>query len=164
MKAIKLAAVLVTLLAMPAVAETNGTLRIGVLNDMSSVYADFQGPGSVVAAQMAVEDFAKQSKRKVEVTSGDHQNKPDIGAGIVRPAKRSRPRAEYRAGSGGHQRVLLGHERSDPRLVETLSGPAPEENDAEFICTPACTPRCCTISRPSTKSARRWTAARLSRP
>ena len=51
---------------------------------MSSVYADFQGPGSVVAAQMAVEDFAKQSKRKVEVTSGDHQNKPDIGAGIAR--------------------------------------------------------------------------------
>ena len=84
MKAIKLAAVLVTLLAMPAGAETNGTLRIGVLNDMSSVYADFQGPGSVVAAQMAVEDFAKQSKRKVEVTSGDHQNKPDIGAGIAR--------------------------------------------------------------------------------
>ena len=62
----------------------NGTLRIGVLNDMSSVYADFQGPGSVLAAQMAVEDFAKQSKRKVEVISGDHQNKPDIGAGIAR--------------------------------------------------------------------------------
>ncbi|MGB9042615.1 MAG: ABC transporter substrate-binding protein, partial [Pseudolabrys sp.] len=62
----------------------NGTLRIGVLNDMSSVYADFQGPGSVLAAQMAVEDFAKQSKRKVEVISGDHQNKPDIGAGLAR--------------------------------------------------------------------------------
>ena len=59
----------------------NGTLRIGVLNDMSSVYADFQGPGSVLAAQMAVEDFAKQSKRKVEVISGDHQNKPDIRRG-----------------------------------------------------------------------------------
>ena len=51
---------------------------------MSSVYADFQGPGSVIAAQMAVEDFNKQSKRKVEVISGDHQNKPDIGAGIAR--------------------------------------------------------------------------------
>jgi branched-chain amino acid transport system substrate-binding protein len=65
-------------------AEMNGTLRIGVLNDMSSVYADFQGPGSVLAAQMAVEDFAKTSKRKVEVISGDHQNKPDIGAAIAR--------------------------------------------------------------------------------
>lgn len=49
-------------------------LRIGVLNDMSSVYADFQGPGSVIAAQLAIEDFSKQSKRKAEVTSGDHQN------------------------------------------------------------------------------------------
>lgn len=65
-------------------AEMNGTLRIGVLNDMSSVYADFQGPGSVLAAQMAVEDFAKTSKRKVEVISGDHQNKPDIAASIAR--------------------------------------------------------------------------------
>ena len=62
----------------------NGALRIGVSNDMSSVYADFQGPGSVLAAQMAVEDFAKTSKRKVEVISADHQNKPDIGAGIAR--------------------------------------------------------------------------------
>jgi len=78
------AAVLVALIATPVYAETNGVLRIGVLNDMSSVYADFQGPGSVVAAQMAIEDFAKQSNRKVEVTSGDHQNKPDIGAGIAR--------------------------------------------------------------------------------
>jgi branched-chain amino acid transport system substrate-binding protein len=84
LKAVKLAAVLVTLLATLALAETNGTLRIGVLNDMSSVYADFQGPGSVLAAQMAVEDFAKQSKRKVEVLSADHQNKPDVGAGIAR--------------------------------------------------------------------------------
>jgi branched-chain amino acid transport system substrate-binding protein len=67
-----------------ASAEMNGTLRVGVMNDMSSVYADFQGPGSVLAAQMAVEDFAKQSKRKVEVLSADHQNKPDIGAGIAR--------------------------------------------------------------------------------
>jgi branched-chain amino acid transport system substrate-binding protein len=67
-----------------AAAESNGTLRIGVLNDMSSVYADFQGPGSVVAAQLAVEDFAKISKRKVEVVSADHQNKPDVGAGIAK--------------------------------------------------------------------------------
>jgi branched-chain amino acid transport system substrate-binding protein len=62
----------------------NGAIRIGVLNDMSSVYADFQGPGSVVAAQLAAEDFAKHSKRKVEILSADHQNKPDIGAAIAR--------------------------------------------------------------------------------
>ena len=84
LKAVKFAAVLVILVSMPALAEMNGALRIGVLNDMSSVYADFQGPGSVLAAQIAVEDFAKQSKRKIEVISADHQNKPDVGAGIAR--------------------------------------------------------------------------------
>jgi len=68
----------------PANAEMNGATRIGVLNDMSSVYSDFQGPGSVVAAQMAAEEFAKHSKRKVEILSADHQNKPDIGAEIAR--------------------------------------------------------------------------------
>ena len=77
-------AVLLALMAAPALAEMNGVLRIGVRNDMSSVYADFQGPGSVVAAQLAVEDFAKTSKRKIEVISADHQNKPDVGAGVAR--------------------------------------------------------------------------------
>ena len=77
-------AALFSLLSSPAGAEMNGTIRIGVLNDMSSVYAAFQGPGSVVAAQLAAEDFAKHSKRKVEILSADHQNKPDIGAAIAR--------------------------------------------------------------------------------
>ena len=67
-----------------ALAEKNGTVRIGVLNDMSGVYSDFQGPGSVVAAQLAAEDFARGSKRKVEILSADHQNKPDIGSAIAR--------------------------------------------------------------------------------
>ena len=80
----RLSAALLILTCSPAAAELNGTLRIGVLNDMSSVYADFQGPGSVIAAQLAVEDFAKQSKRKVEVLSADHQNKPDVGSAIAR--------------------------------------------------------------------------------
>jgi branched-chain amino acid transport system substrate-binding protein len=80
----RLCAVLLVITCIPAAAEQNGVLRIGVLNDMSSVYADFQGPGSVIAAQLAVEDFAKQSKRKVEVLSADHQNKPDVGSAIAR--------------------------------------------------------------------------------
>ena len=79
-----ISALLVSMLWSPANAEMNGVLRIGVLNDMSSVYADFQGQGSVVAAQIAAEDFAKISKRKVEILSADHQNKPDIGAAIAR--------------------------------------------------------------------------------
>jgi len=58
-------------------------LKIAVLNDMSSVYADYQGVGSVVAAQMAAEDYGTKT-RKVEVLNADHQNKPDVGANIAR--------------------------------------------------------------------------------
>src|SRR5262249_27175296 len=79
-----LGATLAALACGPAVAEMNGALRLGVLNDMSSVHADYQGPGSVVAAGLAVEDFARTSKRKVEVLSADHLNKPDVGAAIAR--------------------------------------------------------------------------------
>jgi len=77
--------IFVTLMSWPALAQTSGVVRIGVLNDMSSVYADFQGPGSVLAAQMAVEDFGgKVAGKKVEVVFADHQNKPDIGSAIAR--------------------------------------------------------------------------------
>ena len=84
LRAIHIAAFALAVSCVPALAEMNGSVRIGVLNDMSGVYSDFQGPGSVVAAQLAAEDFAKQSKRKVEILSADHQNKPDVGATIVR--------------------------------------------------------------------------------
>ena len=60
-------------------------IKIGVLNDMSGVYADFQGVGSAVAASMAVEDFGKSiNGRPIEVVSADHQNKVDIGSTITR--------------------------------------------------------------------------------
>ena len=84
LRAIYIAAFALAASCVPALAEMNGSVRIGVLNDMSGVYSDFQGPGSVVAAQLAAEDFAKQSKRKVEILSADHQNKPDVGATIAR--------------------------------------------------------------------------------
>jgi branched-chain amino acid transport system substrate-binding protein len=79
-----IAAAFAALAIAPAAAQDDRPVRIGVMNDMSSVYADFQGPGSVIAAQLAVEDFASQSRRKVEVLSADHQNKPDVGANIAR--------------------------------------------------------------------------------
>jgi branched-chain amino acid transport system substrate-binding protein len=64
---------------------SDGTIKIGVLSDMSSLYADVGGPGSVLAAQMAVEDFGAAAKgMKVEVVSADHQNKPDVGSSIAR--------------------------------------------------------------------------------
>jgi branched-chain amino acid transport system substrate-binding protein len=65
---------------------SDGVVKIGVMSDMSSLYADIGGPGSVVAAKMAVEDFQKTSKAglKVEIVSADHQNKPDVGSSIAR--------------------------------------------------------------------------------
>ena len=61
------------------------TVKLGVLNDMSSLYADIGGHGSVTAAKMAVEDFKPaEHGMKVEIISGDHQNKPDVGSNIAR--------------------------------------------------------------------------------
>src|SRR5271165_1973797 len=65
-------------------AQAARPLKIGVLNDMSSVYADYQGVGSVVAAQLAVDDFSKALGVPVEIVSADHQNKPDVGSAIAR--------------------------------------------------------------------------------
>ena len=72
----------------PAFAEIpGGVLRVGVLNDMSGPFADLSGRGSVVAAQMAAEDFGREAgpgAPRVEIVSADHQNKADVGAAIVR--------------------------------------------------------------------------------
>ena len=65
----------------------DGHVKVGVLNDQSSLYADATGQGSVVGAQLALEDYMKanpNSKLKVEIIFADHQNKPDIGANIAR--------------------------------------------------------------------------------
>ena len=75
-------ALAVVLAAGSAHAQT--TVKIGVLSDMSSLYADIGGPGSVAAAKLAVADFNATNKDvKVEIVSGDHQNKPDVGSSIV---------------------------------------------------------------------------------
>ncbi len=63
---------------------SDGTVRIGVLNDMSSLYSDIGGKGSVLAAQMAADDVGDIAGARVEIISADHQNRPDIGAAIAR--------------------------------------------------------------------------------
>jgi branched-chain amino acid transport system substrate-binding protein len=64
---------------------SDGVIKIGVLNDQSSLYADLTGQGSVVAARMAVEDFNAAGKGlKVEIVFADHQNKADVGSQIAR--------------------------------------------------------------------------------
>ena len=61
------------------------TVKIGALSDQSGLYADLGGPGSTLAAQMAVEDSGLAAKGwKIDVISGDHQNKPDVGTAIAR--------------------------------------------------------------------------------
>jgi branched-chain amino acid transport system substrate-binding protein len=70
--------------ATPALAQDK-TAKIGVLTDMSSLYADINGPGAVVAIKMAVEDSGLPAKGwKIEVSGGDHQNKPDVGVNLAR--------------------------------------------------------------------------------
>jgi len=74
-------------IAPAAAQEFDGNVKIGVLNDRSSLYADTTGVGSEIAARMAVDDYMKanpQSRLKVTVIAADHQNKPDIGAAIAR--------------------------------------------------------------------------------
>jgi len=71
-------------LATSALAQDK-TVKIGVLNDMSSLYADIGGPNSVAAIKMAVEDSGLAKKGwKIDVLSGDHQNKPDVGTNLAR--------------------------------------------------------------------------------
>jgi branched-chain amino acid transport system substrate-binding protein len=76
---------LAVLLSTAAHAQNPVNVKIGVLSDMSSLYADISGPGSIVAAKMAVEDFNPAAHNmKVEIVSADHQNKPDVGSNIAR--------------------------------------------------------------------------------
>ena len=63
---------------------TDDVVKIGVLTDMSGVYADYGGPGAVAAAKMAVEDFGgKMFGKTIEVVNADHQNKPDIAKNVT---------------------------------------------------------------------------------
>ncbi|MCX7298399.1 MAG: ABC transporter substrate-binding protein [Hyphomicrobiales bacterium] len=82
-KTLGLAALTAMLLSGAANAQ-QVTVKIGVLSDMSSLYADIGGPGSVAAAKLAVAEFTKDNPNvKVELISGDHQNKPDVGSNIA---------------------------------------------------------------------------------
>ncbi|MBA4788728.1 MAG: ABC transporter substrate-binding protein [Rhizobiales bacterium] len=84
MKKAILASVAMAVLAWtgPAAAQS---VKVGVLNDQSGVQADFAGPGSVLAAKMAIEDFGgKVAGMPIELVAADHQNKADIGVNVTR--------------------------------------------------------------------------------
>src|SRR6516162_3119443 len=89
-------------------------LKIGVMNDLSSVYADFQGFGSKVAADLAVADYAKSLGVPVEVIIADHQNKPDIGSVIARKWFDTEGRRHHGpAKLGGGARSPRGRQREE---------------------------------------------------
>src|ERR1700678_346509 len=82
-----LAAVLALALAVSATTAgaQESVVRVGIITDMSGQYADGNGPGSVISAQMAAEEIGGTvAARKIEIISADHQNKPDVAVGIVR--------------------------------------------------------------------------------
>src|SRR5215472_1111834 len=84
MKRLLAVAALSAVLACGSAHAQQVTVKIGVLSDMSSLYSDLGGPGSVAAAKMAIADFTATHKDiKVELVSADHQNKPDVGTSIA---------------------------------------------------------------------------------
>src|SRR4051794_19187402 len=88
MKAFTVLATALALCFAPAVARaeiSGGVVRVGVLNDISGIFQDTNGMGSVEAARMAAEDFSERGKNiKVEIVYADHQNKADVGSAIAR--------------------------------------------------------------------------------
>lgn len=83
--AASLAFAFAALMTTAAHAQNPVSVKIGVLTDMSSLYADDTGPGSVAAANLAIHDFNPAAHNmKVDLVSADHQNKPDVGVGIAR--------------------------------------------------------------------------------
>src|ERR1700682_1786253 len=78
------ASALLSLFALQAQSAPDGPVKIGVINDQSSIYADLSGMGGVLAARMAIEDFGGSVLGKpIELTYADHQNKPDVATNIV---------------------------------------------------------------------------------
>jgi branched-chain amino acid transport system substrate-binding protein len=86
MKRVAAMALALSLAGAPAAAQvSDNVVRIGVLADMSGVFADIQGPGDAIAARMAIEDHGgRAAGAPVELVSGDGQNRPDVGTGLAR--------------------------------------------------------------------------------
>ena len=85
MKIARAALVAAAVFAAPAAYAEDLNVKIGVMSDMSGLYADLGGPGSVAAAKLAIEDFNPAAHgMKVELVTGDMQNKPDVGSNLAR--------------------------------------------------------------------------------
>ena len=117
-------AVIGTAAVLPAVARAQApTIKIGVLTDLSGPYQDIAGSVAIAAARQAIEEFAAQGF-KVEILSADHQNKPDVGAGVAR---------QWFDRDG----VDLVTEVANSGVSLAVAGVAKEKNKAYIPCGPA---------------------------
>ena len=112
--------------AAPAYAQDK-TAKIGVLTDMSSLYADIGGPGAVTAIKLAIDDSGLRAKGwKIDVVSGDHQNKPDVGVNIARHGSTPRRSMSFPIRRTPASRSLSAtSSRKRTRSCSTRARPAP---------------------------------------
>jgi branched-chain amino acid transport system substrate-binding protein len=130
------AALAATMTIMPGHAEENSPVRIGVLTDMSGVYSDLGGQGSVEAAKFAVADFGgKVLGRTIEVIAADHQNKPDVGSGIAREWYAARGVNFITDGLNGGVALAVSHIAANARKIFVSTGSVPTALTNEE-CTP----------------------------
>ncbi|MGO8919328.1 MAG: ABC transporter substrate-binding protein [Stellaceae bacterium] len=127
--------VVLALAAGAAAAADSAPVKIGVLSDMSSLYADITGEGTGAAARMAVEDFGPVLGQPVQVITGDHQNKADVASAIV--GQWYDTEGVDMVTDGGSSAVALAVEEvsREKRKLVLFSGPASSD-----ITGPKCSP------------------------
>ncbi len=115
--------------ASPAFAQvSDNVVRIGVLNDMSGIYADAGGKGSIYAAQLAADDFnGKVLDKPIEIVSADHQNKADVASNISRQWFDTGGVDVIADGGASNAALALQNVARDRKKVLLLSGPATVE-------------------------------------
>lgn len=115
---------------------SDNVVRISILNDMTGIYADAGGKGSVVAAELAAEDFGgKVAGAKIEVVSGDHANKPDIASNLAKKAYDAEGVDVIADGGSSAAALAMQNVSRDKKKIILLSGPATAE-----ITGKACSP------------------------
>ena len=132
-KKLMFAAIAAAFLGMAAVAPaqqaklSGGVVKIGILTDLSGLYSDLSGQGSLVAARMAIDDFLKQEKNpfKVELVSADHQNKGDVASNKAREWF-ERDGVDM-IGEGRHQRAVVRWDRFVPKAMAKAGAAAQQE-------------------------------------
>jgi branched-chain amino acid transport system substrate-binding protein len=131
------AGVVALLMSSSAFAQmSDDVVRISILNDMTGIYADAGGKGSIVAAELAAEDFGgKVGGAKIEIVSGDHANKPDIAANLAREAYDADGVDAIADGGSSAAALAMQNVSRERKKIILFSGPATAE-----ITGKACSP------------------------